>query len=378
MSESHHWSALLRHMVTRVLDWIFRPRSVGARILSAGLTLIGFSLAGSLLFEINIPTDQGSLKLAFDGSGGVPAVLAYVGFFLGALLAVSGTVMLVIEHHRESRRRVIAIEQRGLRDFSGTPLEKAVPRSIQGRRETLPIDTRQNIRDGEVVMPAVALENLSLVARDLGLRTKGLNPADVEVIYGGLAPVPFTFLTGFLVDDEHKVTIMDWDRNAQSWRALDAEDDGEVFLPTDFSVIADHTEVVLAVSVSYKADSSAIQKTFGHLPVVELALTKGGTDCHWSEQKQQRLARHFRETAIQLGNLRIQRIHLVIAAQNSLTFRFGQSYDRRNLPEAIIYQYEKWQPVPYPWGIKLPTHGRQQAGFVDRSGSREFFHAGQL
>jgi hypothetical protein len=34
----------------------------------------------------------------------------------------------------------------------------------------------------------------------------------------------------------------------------------------------------------------------------------------------------------------------------------GTIYDRRNLPEIIIYQYEKSQSPSYPWGVKIPSN----------------------
>ena len=46
-------------------------------------------------------------------------------------------------------------------------------------------------------------------------------------------------------------------------------------------------------------------------------------------------------------------IHLILASQNSVAFRFGQAYDRRNLPQITIYQYEKDRKTPYPWGVSI-------------------------
>ncbi|MBT1516371.1 hypothetical protein KIP88_38625 [Bradyrhizobium sp. SRL28] len=39
-------------------------------------------------------------------------------------------------------------------------------------------------------------------------------------------------------------------------------------------------------------------------------------------------------------------------------FRFGCLYDKRNLPELIVYQYQREANPPYPWGILMPVSGR--------------------
>jgi hypothetical protein len=87
-------------------------------------------------------------------------------------------------------------------------------------------------------------------------------------------------------------------------------------------------------------------------------------DCHWSEEKQQALARTFRDTASALSNAGLRKLHVFIAAQNSVTFRLGRSYDKRNLPPAVVYQYERSSAPPYPWGVLMPVHGIDKAQIV--------------
>lgn len=43
----------------------------------------------------------------------------------------------------------------------------------------------------------------------------------------------------------------------------------------------------------------------------------------------------------------VEHIHLILASQNSIAFRFGQAYDKRNLPSVSVYQYEHHQPIRY-------------------------------
>ena len=109
---------------------------------------------------------------------------------------------------------------------------------------------------------------------------------------------------------------------------------------------------------------AGIASKFPGLPVVEMTLEGSGPDAHWSEEKQAALARQFHETAIQLGTKGVRTIHLVLAAPNSIVLRFGRVYDKRNLPALVAYQYERSTTPPYPWGVRMPVAGEQQATLV--------------
>ena len=90
-----------------------------------------------------------------------------------------------------------------------------------------------------------------------------------------------------------------------------------------------------------------------------MELPNGNPSCHWSLVKQQELGREFFELLVKLKGLGISRVHLIVAAPNSVVFNLGRHYDPRNLPSARIYQYEQSHEVPYPWSVELPTHGKQ-------------------
>ena len=111
------------------------------------------------------------------------------------------------------------------------------------------------------------------------------------------------------------------------------------------------------MSVLYRIGVLAVRCTVPALPVVELRLEPGGSETHWSAAKQQVLGKEFLQTVIRLRDLGVKRLHLFLAAPNSVVFRFGRLYDRRNLPEVIVYQYEQCQKPPYPWGVRMPASG---------------------
>lgn len=122
--------------------------------------------------------------------------------------------------------------------------------------------------------------------------------------------------------------------------------------------------VVLAVSVSYPITDADLSAAFSSLPVIRLTLEEGGPHSHWSDAKQGHLADQFLRAAIDIGGRGARRIHLVLAAPNSIVFRFGRAYDKRNLPELVVYQFEKGVHPPYPWGVLMPTGQVRRAEIV--------------
>jgi hypothetical protein len=353
---------MMNTFLNKLIEWLLRRKSPALMIFRAGLAVVLAVLAIGYAFSLRFPLQGGLFELSWNTGGGAADWLAWAAFAFGAALMVVGIVWERRREHEEARRlerkRVIAIELRGLREVADAPLSEAVPADLEGRREPLLVDLRRWVERGTVTDPEAALQAVALLPHDLSRRYQGLDRRDVSVAFGGLAAVPLTFLAGMLVDDESQVTVLDWDREASRWRVLDGPDDGDRFVVQGIDrVPANAPDTILAASVSYKVDVPAVRATLGDLPLVELELPNGTPSCHWSEQKQRALAQAFRDTVIALGNRRIGRIHTVIAAQSSVAFRFGRSYDRRNLPPLIVYQYERSSTPPYPWGIIMPTHG---------------------
>ena len=118
------------------------------------------------------------------------------------------------------------------------------------------------------------------------------------------------------------------------------------------------------VSVSYVVNPVDVRAKVGEMPIVALDLDGASPTSHWSEDKQRDLGTQFLETVIGLGNRGVRRIHLFLAAQNSVAFRFGRLYDKRNLPEVAVYQYQRAATPPYPWGILMPVCGIDRPAIV--------------
>ncbi len=369
-TSSQSMKVLLNHFFRKAVDWLFRRRSRPIRIMNLGIICIFSSIGTGWILDVSFPFQGGQVNFSFNSPGGVPAVVTYILLGFGLLLIGVGLVLLIIDYGVEQRRidrkKVIIVEARGLRDGSGTPLIDAIPPMMEGHRDQILVDLRQRVRDGEIESPEAVLTDLSSLPADIRRRENGFDRRDITLIYGGLTPVPFTFLTGVLVDDERKVLIFDWDRHEETWRELGEEDDGKRFQnPVLTKTLPNGSnEVALTVSVSYRVIVEDVQKRVGEIPVVELILDGGSPDCHWSEDKQRALGQQFLNTAIKLSNRGIECIHLFLAAQNSVVFRLGRLYDKRNLPKVVVYQYQRNATVPYSWGVLMPVCGVDHPAIV--------------
>lgn len=361
-SDSSLMTKLLEKALHLLVEWLLRKRSTALLMIQAGLVCLSLAFAAGFAFNLSMPIAGGQIDLKYDGGDGTPQVLVYCTGFLGLLLTVVGAGWAGIkgfaEYQSQAKRKVIAVEVRGLRNVSGVPLVESIPKAIPGKREQLLIDVRQYIRDGEITDPAAALSIITSLPEDLRRRQAGLDRSDITYVYGGLAPVPLTFLTGILVDDEGQFLVLDWDRHSEKWRTLSDPDDHKRFvisgLEKSFSYMA---EVALVVSVSYGIDHKDVQSRVGRMPIVDLSLEKGNTETHWSDAKTQALGRQFLEVLGELNRRGVKRIHLFLAAPNSVVFRFGRLYDRRNLPQLVVYYFERGRSPPYRWGILMPVSG---------------------
>ena len=124
----------------------------------------------------------------------------------------------------------------------------------------------------------------------------------------------------------------------------------------------------LAVAVSFPSDADGIRATLGAMPLVRLALQTLSTTAHWSADKQSAMAKDFTDLLGDLMAKGVECIHLFIAAPNSVVFTLGRHVDDRLHPEVLVYQYERSASPPFPWAVKMPTHGQSAAQIV-RSGA---------
>jgi hypothetical protein len=351
----------------RFWEWVFRVRRLEGILIGSGVSLLAVLFGASFVIELHFGTDMFRLSTGEGVGERIVAVVAWTAVVLVVIGVVIGVMRFMFEHRRERRRKALMIEIRGLRSTPDTPLQAARLDGVASQRTELLFDLRQNVQDGDIVEPGAALKALSVLPARVNAERAGKDRQDIDVIVGGLAPVPFLMLTGMYLDDESAVKVADWDRDAKRWEFPNATDDGESLAVTGIDRAANAPEVVLAVSLSYQISRQDVATAFPNLPVVECTLTNPLPGSRWSPDKQRRLAQQFRDTVASLGNRNVKHLHLLLAGPASLAVLLGMLYDRRNMPPATVYQYEKSADPPYPWGVVLPTHGVAEAHITHAS-----------
>lgn len=360
---------LKRHFnnfLTKLIEWWFRVATIERFLIGTGAGLLIAIFGGVSLI-------LGLLRIAFgvlpDGVARFEAALETMDvliFGVALLLIVAGlafaTHRFVGEAQARSKLRNIVIEARGLRDDDGNPLADTVAKHHKGTVVPVLLDLRNRL-DGQVIAPERALTDIASMHRFVLQNKMDGDRVNLTIVYGGLTSVPYTFLTGVLLDDESSIVTYDWDRSQETWREVEGPDDGAQVRVDGIEVIRDAPEVVLATAFSYPIQNDDLATTFD-LPRVKLTLEDVSSDGHWSQQKQNRLAQEFLKVVKDLAGKGVKRLHLVLAAPNSVVFTLGRRYDKRNLPEIIVYQYQRGEHIAYPWGVSMPVAGLEDAKVV--------------
>jgi hypothetical protein len=238
----------LSYVIKSLIDWFVRPRSIGAVLIRFGVTLYAVAFASGFYFVLTFEASDNTVSV---GNGSPTAAWIFgLAAILATILIVAGIALAVVEFMRASPKRVLVVEARGLRNADGKPLHESIPAKIRGKRDSLLIDVRQGVKDGEIFSPDAAAETIRECVSEIHRRTGRTSGDDVTLVYGGLTPVPLTFLTGVLLDDEDDVLIFDWDRHRKVWRALDEDDDNQRFEVSGMEDVQKApTDVVVAVTV---------------------------------------------------------------------------------------------------------------------------------
>lgn len=354
-----------------LVRWIFRKRPPWAILLKAGLTLIALAVGGGLALTLGVVDGDQSFDIGIVNDA-TPSWVTSALFVLGLGLCIIATVLCVSGWREEQRinaqQLCLVVELRGLRQMPGSPLVDAVRNTTKSACQSLPIDLRESLYDGDITHPGRALDKVRNIHQRIVEASQMRSPSDVSVMFGGLAPVPFTFLAGVLIDDERYVEIWDWNRHKRHWAKLDAHDDGDRFQINGIPEALVSRPVALCVSVSYEIDTGLVERCIPDACIVSMQLNTRSTDTHWSEQKQQALGQQFVETVLELHRQGVEQIHLFLAAQSSVVFRLGALYDRRNMPTLLVYQYEPAGDAGYPWAVMMPVNGNGEVSIVYDSG----------
>ncbi len=343
------------------LKFLYVRRSPSMPFIKVGFFLISSALSVGFFFDFEI--SYGPLAVSLGGSDrqAWPVIIQWLMFATGFFSLIVGLIVqwrqVKILWEDAQRKRLVTVEHRGLTASINGTVSNSIPPEFIGRREEISIDQTPYVSgNNRVDDPEKSLEEVLHIRRDIDGRVKTVDKKDVTVIYGGLASVPFTFLTGYLIDDDNDVEVMDWDRFKGKWFHIKPK--GKEVKDVVISGLKEAEtaeEVVVAVSISYKADLPALAKAFPGLPLVHMDSGDYQPNNHWDQNQQQRWAEQFVNLIRALGG--VKKIHLTIAAQNSVAFTLGRNHDRRCSPAVYVYQYERDEDPAYPWAVEVPRKG---------------------
>ncbi len=362
---------LFESFATKAIDWWFRVSVIERFLITTAAGLLIAIFGGVPLIAELLRIAIGAVPEGYlNAQGKIDAVAGWI-LGIGFLMIVVGLGIAIArftgDAKSRSKKRIIVIEGRGLRDDDGAPLDGTVGKQVEGQIVPVLLDLRRRM-DGKVIEPERALDDIAAAHRSVLQHRRGIDRNDLTVVYGGLTSVPYTFLTGLLLDDEGDIKTYDWDRTQEAWRDLEGDDDGLSLAINGIDALSNSNEAVLSVAFSYPVDDNDLQSTFPH-PVVRLTLDGMSSDAHWSQAKQNRLAQEFLEVVKRLSAAGVKRIHLVMAAPNSAVFTFGRRYDKRNLPEVAVYQFERGKKPAYPWAVLMPVAGIDRPEILNQSGN---------
>jgi len=357
-------NSLFEYAVKKYVDWRFRKRSpFSIALMVSGTILIAILGLGSLVGAVSYR--EYTVQIFESGSVGslVLNIVVLVNLVVFALSFLVLIFQFFSDRKSSSKQQIVVVEGRGLRDDDGKSLADSLSADHPASRIPYLLDLRQKM-DGKIISPASLLSKISSMKEAIVQARSGNGRENTKVAYGGLTAVPLTFLTGVELDDEGEISVFDWDRTSESWRQLDELDDNHRLSVPEFEDLSSTPQVVLAISVSYPVLTDDIRTTFP-FPILEMQLSAMSSNCHWSREKQSALSDQFFEIAKQLSGAGVEHIHLILAAPNSVVFNFGRRYDKRNLPELTVYQYERSQDQKYPWGVRMPVGAKDAASIEE-------------
>lgn len=331
-------------------------RSPGAALLSIGFAILALTGGANIALRLAITSSWWRL----DGTIQPPQIPDWLNnsaFGVGLLMVIVGSILLyrtaLNGFKRDERKRILAVQLIGLNDVVQPPMVDAIPTECVGQRRPLMIDVRELLKGGFRV--AEAVDEVSRISSRLRSEITGMAVEDFTVYAGGLAPVPLLFLFGNMLEDESFIHWMDWQRDEKKWISTKHGIPCTSWASPNVSNVS-ACEIVLVVPVSYPITDDVLSRGFPDKHVLRWGPQQWLHGKVIDEDSISEICIAFRNLLIMLTEQGIKHIHLVLAAPSALSIRLGNSYDARNMPPLVVYQYESASQNPYPWGVQVQSH----------------------
>ena len=346
-------------------------RNPGSAAITTGLILLALllSAAYSAKGALNLPWLQLEAKTS---SQPIQPVQEYILFGVAIFLILCGAGWLFYCAHRQNSREaeasdrkvVLCVQLDAYNEVIPLPLTSAVPTRLKGRRILILVRKRDFLVGGNNLQD-VALEILNIKS-NLLQHANGLAPDDISVCAGGLAPVPFLFMFGNVLEDDRPINWAELHRNSGQW--LWDKDGSSVQswgIPNLDGICS--SDVVLRSGITYSINADDVSKAFPDKEIVIWEPTEKLFQVIIDEASCNAICDDFKKLLRQLGSKGVKRVHFLLACSTLLTMRLGSVFDPRNMPDVIVYQYEKNSELIYTWGVGIEAHeGRKKPIINDR------------
>lgn len=328
-----------------------------------GLIFTGGSWFGAGLFGI-AHISWGNVSVSVDTSFGTPEIVTW----LAAVLILVGLMLVVYACFKKEGRKdrnSILIEHLGTGEAKPfKDLSRSLPRGLShDPNENIVIDQNPYIKNLQVTDPNQALNELLNLERDL--KRKSEQVSNLEIVYAGMAPVPFLFCAGYLLSNKTKVHPLDWNRKDEKWHPLNESAKGYYLSFIEPDDAKEAKEIAITFPLTFDINEAVLLSEIGKMPIVRAKLidpvtnqeTPHRIDLLSSRIDQARCAKQFQEfiNGVLKTYPKVERIHLSIAAQASFSFQLGRQVLPKNHGDIVIHQFSRNGNTKYPWAVVITT-----------------------
>ncbi len=287
------------------------------------------------------------------------AAASAAAFAIGFLRAgpVKPRTVRVTELAAPNRPKLITIQHQSQVPIPPKAIADALPPEFEGYDiDEVVIDQSDLYSDGRLRDPKLA----ALRQKDLRerLNEAGRVTASSTVAYYGIAHIPLLFYAGYLLSDQQRVRLFDFDRHAKRWSQLQGGGNipelRRAGLPRGVNRRAG--DVIMRISVSYPVTLEAIPSVVRDpLASIHLALDPPVLDAVTSERQVSAYGHVFRRVLDDLKCLlpKTRTIHLFYAGPAGLAFHCGQQISKTIHPHVVVYNYSTKDEPPYAWGLTI-------------------------
>lgn len=346
-------------------------RNPGTAAISAGIFILALLLSANYAAKIGV--NLAWLKVdATASTQSTPPAWESALLGLAMLLIVSGAAWLFYCAHRQNnrddeeieRKVVLCVQFDAYNEVIPALLTAEVPTEIKGKRIQILLHKRDALVGGHGIQDVA--DEVMYIKKSLLQHAVGLNLSEISVCAGGMAPVPFLFMLGNVLEDDRQISWAEWERKRGKW--LWSRDGISVPTWSIPSLDAIQTsDVVLRSSITYPIAAGDVSKAFPNHDVVVWEPKENLFQVVFDEASCTAICDEFKKLLRQLSSKGVKRVHFLLACSTALTMRLGSVLDPRNMPDVIVYQYEKSSDLVYIWGLGIQSHeGKKSPIFIDR------------